>query len=216
MFEEFRTWLIMSDRRALQQNFFKRNIGYIVAIFFILVWVFIYFSYNGMPEVNVDDLQMCIPKRYRDPYLEDTRKEPERSYTPSNVVGRLASADSQPEVKPKTPEKEPKATPKAAPKVASTAAPKAVPKASPKVAPKATAAAAPKAEASAKKDSSPISRLASATATAVKDDSASKAKARTPEEEYRPPPLAARRAQRRPSSAEEIRDLLNRMHKPGY
>merc|ERR1712098_390729 len=99
LFEEFRAWLIMSDRRAHQQNFFKRNIGYIVAGFFILVWVFIYLSYNGMPEVNVDDLQMCIPKRYRDPYLEDMRKEPERTYTPSKVMGRLAS--EQPAVKPK-------------------------------------------------------------------------------------------------------------------
>merc|ERR1711964_79269 len=94
-FEEFRQWMIQSDERALKQNFFEANLPYIVLGVFGLIWVIIYFAQYGMTAVSVDDLQQCIPKRYRDtshtvPPVQASTWKPKRKYN-SSLVNRLAA-----------------------------------------------------------------------------------------------------------------------------
>merc|ERR1711964_515268 len=91
IFEEFRTWMLASDRRALAQNFFQNNIVCLVVGFIGLVWLMVYLC--SSPSVTVDSLQQCIPKRYRDvesTLPQTTKAEPKQ--TTSSTMDRLAKS----------------------------------------------------------------------------------------------------------------------------
>merc|ERR1711964_857684 len=67
LFEDFRAWMIESDRLARRQNFFERNQMWLFLGFFMFVWVIIFLTQYGMPfqSWTVDDLAMFIPKKHR-------------------------------------------------------------------------------------------------------------------------------------------------------
>jgi len=67
LFEDFRAWMIESDRLARRQNFFERNQMWLFLGFFVFVWIIIFLTQYGMPfqSWTVDDLAMFIPKKHR-------------------------------------------------------------------------------------------------------------------------------------------------------
>merc|ERR1711900_3380 len=91
-FEEFRLWLIDESSEG---NFFQENLGLIVTALFLLFWVFIYVCTYGVPDMNEDTLQKCIPQRYRDEPIEPVEtltEAPRKEFRPSASMSRLDAA----------------------------------------------------------------------------------------------------------------------------